>query len=193
VNGWPGRTRIPDQLRIAGMARMRARAAGGAVLSSLGRIVTPSARATAGSGWAPMPRMARNPQVTMDRLARWSREGRVVAGPGADLQDPVTGLDVELLQHRGDNTGRGSRAERGSCGVSPGDNGVIGRVGGLGRHAGDEGMAGHRSHRGLGPARLDGSAGEEEVDQAGVELAGVRQGVSAHRENLSPAAGRAGE
>jgi hypothetical protein len=46
------------------------------------------------------------------RAGQLGEEGRVVAGPGADLQDPVTGLDIELLQHRGDDTGRGRRAER---------------------------------------------------------------------------------
>jgi hypothetical protein len=94
---------------------------------------------------------------------QFGEKSRVIAGSGADLQDPVTEPDVELLQHRRDDTGRGSRAERISCGIAPGHHGVVGSVGSFGRHGGDEGMAGHRPHRGLDPVRCDDPAGEQEV------------------------------
>jgi hypothetical protein len=74
------------------------------------------------------------------------QQGSVVAGAGADLQHPMAGPDIQLLQHHGDHRGRGSGAERAAVRMPFGDHGVV-DVGVLDGHLGHEQVARHRTKR----------------------------------------------
>ena len=57
----------------------------------------------------------------------WSGEGSeqrgVPPGPGSGFEDAVPVMDVELLEHGGDEVGHGGARQRGPCGAALGDHG----------------------------------------------------------------------
>jgi len=86
------------------------------------------------------------------RAGQAGEQGRVDAGPGADLQDAVTGLHVELLQHLRDAAGQGGAAEHGAVHVSVSEHdAVCVRV--SQRPPGEEQVPRYGTHRLLDPLR----------------------------------------
>ncbi|GAB3999128.1 hypothetical protein GCM10029992_27010 [Glycomyces albus] len=88
---------------------------------------------------------------------QFGQERRVVAGAGADLEHPLAGADVELLEHLGDDRRLGGRTDRIALAVALGDDHFV-LVGGLDRDLGHEPVSGHGEHRPLDLSRLQGAA-----------------------------------
>lgn len=106
-----------------------------------------------------------------------AEQGGVVTGARTDLQDPVTGLDVELFQHHRNSGGLRRRAERGSLGIALSHH-VLVQIAVPDRDTGQEQVPGNRPHGCLNSGGADTVPHDEPIDELSTQGLG---GVGVHR------------
>lgn len=114
------------------------------------------------------------------------KEGGVIAGASADFEDAVAGLDLEVVEHDGDEAGHGCAAERGSVGGPVGDDGFVG-VGVFQTGLGNELVPSDATHGGFDLERGR-SRGNNGVDHPGAQI--VRRCVGGGVHSFLLAVGR---